>query len=295
MEVQKATFLQSLTLRQERFYEVVICNFTGRPLHLQGCKDPAARVTVAGRLLRLLPEVSPSGTVGGRTELVERVLLHQPESHPSPTVQAKFQPHSNCGDLLEFTVVYLNAEGSGVTIRVNAHDASTMRSSIQVHGQDLEGTSVVEELPRMRVRPPEGYAQTSLGVHARPDKSEPVHHLNVNDEVMLGMGPCSGRWHKITHPAEGWVQAATRDGRLILHEMVGCRPNLRQVITLRPASCRPLLQQPALVKKESPCRKTEHALFQARAAEACRLSREIARLEASGPSGTPRKSTLGVF
>eukprot|EP00439_Symbiodinium_sp_Y106_P059984 s2381_g8.t2 len=393
-EVQKAKAPRSLvpSLRQERLYEVVVCNLSGRPLILQGCQDVATRTrkAIAGSFLQLVPVVSAlEGTEDHGAALVERVLLQNPVSHPSPTVQAKFQHSGSCGDLLEFSVTYLTVEGqfpviecfgqanatskvvrsislsyepcilviatggtidkayprvtggwgfeigdpaagrildrifpagraraslggllvigimlksghqanlsdrrnasrkirghgcslqhgcllrrfghgyawyirvhewagsamdirSGVTIRVNAHAASPMQSSIQVHAQDLEVTSVMQNVPRLRVRPPAGYEGTSLGVESGPGRADrsdaPIFMLRVHDEVMAGMGPRQGRWLKITHPVEGWVQAATRDGQDILKEVVGCRPNLRQVVTVRPASKRPEPSKPA--------------------------------------------------
>jgi len=307
-EVQKAKAPRSLvpSLRQERLYEVVVCNLSGRPLILQGCQDVATRTrkAIAGSFLQLVPVVSAlEGTEDHGAALVERVLLQNPVSHPSPTVQAKFQHSGSCGDLLEFSVTYLTVEGSGVTIRVNAHAASPMQSSIQVHAQDLEVTSVMQNVPRLRVRPPAGYEGTSLGVESGPGRADrsdaPIFMLRVHDEVMAGMGPRQGRWLKITHPVEGWVQAATRDGQDILKEVVGCRPNLRQVVTVRPASKRQTSVQAAPATQDIGSfpenEHAEHAQSRARAVEACRLSREVARLEALGPSGTPRKSTRGVF
>ncbi|CAE7939826.1 unnamed protein product, partial [Symbiodinium necroappetens] len=186
-------------------------------------------------------------------------------------------------------------------IYVNAHAASTMQSSIQVHGQDLEVTSVMQNVPRLRVQPPRSYAETSLGVESGPGRGSrsAMFTLRLHDEVMAGMGPRQGRWLKITHPVEGWVQAATRDGQDILKEVVGCRPNLRQVVTVRPASKRQTSVQAAPAAQDiGSFRENEHAenaQSRARAVEACRLLREVARLEAFGPSGTPRKSTRGVF
>lgn len=304
LEVQKASGPRSLTLRQERFYEVVVCNLSGRPLILQGCKDVATRtrLAIAGSFLQLVPMVAAmEGAEDHGAALVERVLLQNPVSHPSPTVQAKFQYSGSCGDLLEFSVTYLTVEGSGVTIRVNAHAASTMQSSIQVHGQDLEVTSVMQNVPRLRVQPPRSYAETSLGVESGPGRGSrsAMFTLRLHDEVMAGMGPRQGRWLKITHPVEGWVQAATRDGQDILKEVVGCRPNLRQVVTVRPASKRQTSVQAAPAAQDMGSFRedehTENAQSRARAVEACRLLREVARLEAFGPSGTPRKSTRGVF
>mmetsp|Transcript_13022 Transcript_13022/g.31036 ORF Transcript_13022/g.31036 Transcript_13022/m.31036 type:complete len:502 (+) Transcript_13022:57-1562(+) len=290
----QAKLLRSLSMPSHRFYEVVIFNLSGRQLHLQGCKLPATRKTIAGRLLHIAPEILPAQGLEGHPGSLERLLLLNPEPHPSPTIQAMFHHSNNCGDLLEFTVTYLTPEGGGVTIHAHAHEASSMQSSVQVHGQEFEATSVLEQVPRLQARPPQAHAPLCLGVHARPSFCDAFSRLNVGEEMMAGMGPRSGRWLKITYPVEGWVQASTRDGQQILREIVGIRPNLRQVVTLRPVAKR---QGPALPQQKEACpsRSTEHTHFKARAEEACRLSREIARLEATGPLGTPRKSTLGVF
>ncbi|CAE7227511.1 ASP1 [Symbiodinium natans] len=110
---RQASFVQNLALRQERFYEVVVCNLSGRPLVLQGCRDPAARKSTAGSFLRLVTEIAPlEGAADGVDAVAERLLLHNPVTHPSPAVQARFQHHGSCGDLLEFSVTYLTTEGT---------------------------------------------------------------------------------------------------------------------------------------------------------------------------------------
>eukprot|EP00931_Biecheleriopsis_adriatica_P092297 TRINITY_DN66118_c0_g1_i1.p1 TRINITY_DN66118_c0_g1~~TRINITY_DN66118_c0_g1_i1.p1 ORF type:complete len:510 (-),score=89.36 TRINITY_DN66118_c0_g1_i1:2-1507(-) len=293
----------------QRFYEVVVRNLGERPLQLQGPKGLARRAA-AGRFLHLTGELPPAegSQSSSLPKSVRPVLAPDPESNPPATVQAKFSSRAALGDLLEFSVTYVDSQGNGVTVRAHANAASSLRSSAQVHGQELEAVSAVEEVPRLVVRPPLGYAETALGVYSKPGRCAAlqVGELKAEDEVVSGHGPRDGRWMKISHPVEGWVQAETRDGRPLLHEFIGTRPNLRQVVTLRPVKsnqCGRTLSQP--LSARLPCTEAkacqersdaEKTYFSVRAAEASRLHRERALLESSGLKGyRVRQSILGVF
>ncbi|CAE7234874.1 unnamed protein product [Symbiodinium sp. CCMP2592] len=137
-EVQKAKAPRSLVLRQERLYEVVVCNLSGRPLILQGCQDVATRTrkAIAGSFLQLVPVVSALEGTEDHGALVEptaqsdrlpnfsanrQAFLVGKEAYSrAPQIgfslaltwlQAKFQHSGSCGDLLEFSVTYLTVEG----------------------------------------------------------------------------------------------------------------------------------------------------------------------------------------
>ncbi|CAE8734014.1 unnamed protein product, partial [Polarella glacialis] len=303
-----------------RFYEVVVRNLTARRFELQGSKLPAIRNAVEGRFTRLTGELSPEGTHAGLPRSVGPVVAPDPESHPSPTAQATFSSCAVLGDLLEFTVSYHDGKGEGFTVRVHAHSNSPLRSGVCANALELDVTSATQEVPRLVARPPTGYAETALGVYSSPGRVEAlkVGELKPETEVLAGIGPRQGRWLKITAPLEGWIQAETRDGRAIVHELKGQRPNLRQVVTLRPVHGRtapamsPALkdQEAALRDATSPIshsgpagdsddvqkRAAEGAYFSVRAAEAERLLRERARIEATGIKGArPRQRVLGVF
>ncbi|CAJ1414549.1 unnamed protein product [Effrenium voratum] len=171
-----------------------------------------------------------------------------------------------------------------------------MQSFVQTYGEDLEAASVLQEVPRLRVQPPFGYADTALGVYPGPSACDPVGRLAVGDEVLAGLGPRQGRWLKITYPMEGWVQAATRDGQAILHELVGKRPNLRQVVTVRSKPSKSVTMSPVQRTNASLPRDVEEKYFKARACEASKLLREFAQLEVQGwKGGKPRQSVRGVF
>ena len=226
------------------------------------------------------------------------------KTHSNDPVQARFGS-SMAGDLLEFTATYLaeSANGAmnpwGFTIHVHGNSASSMKSFVQTHGDGAHGLhieveSVMDEVPRFRVKPPSSaYEQTALGVYSRPGAADEVGKLKAGDEVLLGIGPRQGRWIKITYPVEGWVQSETRDGQAILHEILGMRPNLRQVVTLRSLSATALIGP--RVECELP-RDHEEAFFKSRANEASRLLREFALLESQGcKGGRPRQTVLGIF
>eukprot|EP00435_Cladocopium_sp_Y103_P003524 s4953_g1.t1 len=157
-----------------------------------------------------------------------------------------------------------------------------MQSFVKVHGEEeLEVTSVMEDVPRLRVKPPAAYVHIALGIYTGPGACDAVGKLSPDDEVLCGMGPRQGRWIKITHPVEGWVQAETRDGQAILHEVV----TLRSIGPRCDARGIPPVQEPALREKEK-------AFFNARASEASRLLREFARLESRGCKGGKPRQTL---
>eukprot|EP00930_Biecheleria_cincta_P082810 TRINITY_DN7245_c0_g1_i2.p1 TRINITY_DN7245_c0_g1~~TRINITY_DN7245_c0_g1_i2.p1 ORF type:complete len:342 (+),score=70.75 TRINITY_DN7245_c0_g1_i2:48-1073(+) len=292
--------------QQQRFFEVTVRNLSGRSLRLQGSTLPSVRKTAAG------PQAATAAP-----RCVAPALVPDPDAHPPPTAQARFTSDAKLGDLLEFTLSYLDDRGEGLTVRAHAHATSSMRSSCQVHGQDLEVSSVIEEVPRMVARPPLGYAETALGVYAKPGRCAALQlgELRPGDEVLRGAGPRDGRWMKITWPMQGWIQAETRDGRPLFEELLCLRPNLRMVITLRPMHGRPGqplsarlpgLEAAVASPPHTPAeelseaaqkkRETEGAYFSARAAEASRLIREKAWLEMTMlKTCRPRQSVLGVF
>mmetsp|Transcript_55047 Transcript_55047/g.98161 ORF Transcript_55047/g.98161 Transcript_55047/m.98161 type:complete len:543 (+) Transcript_55047:39-1667(+) len=293
-----------------RFYEVVVQNLCGRPLQLQGAKMPAMRKTVSGRVVKLLPEIALAGAPVALPRSVGPALA-PPEPHSPATAIAKFESHATLDEMLEFSLTYLDSKGMGLTVRAHAHAASSVRSCAWTHGQDLDVVSVVEEVPRLLCRPPPGYAETALGVYAKPGRCAAlqVGELQPEDEVLAGSGPREGRWLKISYPCDGWVQAETRDGRPLFQEYLQTRSNLRQVVTVRPAHGRSprsvRLPEPDKAQQisatrpssaQEEARKVEATYFNARAVEASRMLRESAILEGSGlKSCKPRQSVKGVF
>jgi len=279
-----------------RFYEVVVRNYSHRPLSLQGAKEPALRRSVAGRFLKIQSQLpaEPGAVDAYREKTLELGLIQDPQEHRSPTIQATFDS-GVAGDLLEFSATYLAGGcGIGLSIEAHANSCSSMQSFVKVHGEELEVLSVMEDVPRLRVGPPAAYINTTLGVYSGPGACDAVGKLSPGDEVMAGIGPRRGRWIKITYPVEGWVQAETRDGQAVLHEVLGTRPNLRQVVTLR--SHGPRSRELPLPVEDSTSREKERAYFNARSCEATRLLREFARLESRVcKGGKPRQTVLGIF
>eukprot|EP00435_Cladocopium_sp_Y103_P061805 s349_g23.t1 len=91
-----------------RFYEVVVRNYTDRPLVLQGSSQAALRRSVAGKFLKLQGQVpAEPGVLEAYSEKsVQLELIEDPQKHRSPTIQAMFAS-SVAGDLLEFSATYL--------------------------------------------------------------------------------------------------------------------------------------------------------------------------------------------
>lgn len=303
-----------------RLYEVVVRNLTGRHFELSGPKRPSLRRVAEGRLLRVAPALAAAADPApALPHAVGPALAPDLDRHAEPTAQAAFNLCSARGDLLEFTLAYADGSGEGFTVRVHAHSHSPLRSDAVGVGQDLAITSTLEEVPRYVARPPQGYAETALGVYKAPARCEDmrVGELRPGDEVLAGSGPREGRWLRITAPFEGWVQAETRDGQLLLAELRGQRPHLRQVVVVRPryggtaqaaqadgCSSASVSATPAAlpsVPREARGsargeRAAEGALFSARRAEALRLERERTALEVTSLIGRrPQNALLGVL
>lgn len=305
----------------KRLYEVVVCNLTGKSFELIGDSRPFMRKVAKGRLITLLQTVAaapaPAPATAPALPRLEQVV-RVPSASVDPQIAAKaiFTPcptGSLLGpvdaDLLEFTLAYTAEAGEGFTVRVNAHSHSPIRSGVATVGKAFEVLSELHEVPRLVTRPPLGYEEVALGVYKGPRRcdAERVAQLQPGDEVMA-TNFREGRWLKISAPVVGWVQSETRDGRPMLEPLVGLRPHLRQVITVRPrhgwypdtagqqeseatpgvwSAPEKALSDDLIFSADQHC---------ARSAEAVRLARESAAMEGVALVGRrPRTNLVGVF
>jgi len=311
-----------------RLYEVVIRNLTSRHFKLAGPSMLNQRNVPEGRLLALdasLPPASSSSSSSAPAVLrtLGAALAPDDEQHPRPTAQAAFNASAKRGDCLEFNLAYHDGFGEGFTARAHAHLKSTIRGDAVPVGQLLDVSSTLEEVPRLVVEPPVGYAETALGVYSSPSRCEAdrVGSLTPGDEVLAGYGPRRGRWLRISWPMLGWVQAETRDGRpLLVSPALSSehgRPHLRQVVVVRPRHGAPVaapaqgpaasLAEAAAVAAPSTWRPPEEdpnvelnrfaegAASRARAAEAERFLRESSTLERTAFVSRHRSAMRGVF
>jgi len=300
----------------KRLYEVVVCNLTGKSFELMGDNRPVMRKVAKGRLIMLLQTVAPAPAPAPALPRLEQ-LVRAPSSNIAPQVVAKatFAPCPTGAvlgpaeaDLLEFTLAYTAEAGEGFTVRVNAHSHSPIRSNVATVGKAFEVMSELQEVPRLAARPPYGYEEVALGVYQDPCRcnAERVAQLQPGDEVMA-TNSREGRWLKISAPVVGWVQAETRDGRPMLEPLVGLRPHLRQVITVRPRhgwypdAGQPEAEATLGVWSAAQKAQSDDLIFSAdqhgaRSAEAVRLGRESAAMEGVALVGQrPRTNLVGVF
>lgn len=316
VEVAPPTSLASPCVRTcaPRLYEVVVRNLTSRSFKLQGPALLSLRRIAEGRMLYVQATLEAAANpVAALPRTVGPALAPDREPGAPSTAQASFSSSALRGDALEFALSYADGTGEGFTVRVHAHNKSPLRSDVVAAGQELDISSVVEEVPRLVVSPPLGYADTALGVYGAPARCETdrVGKLNVGDEVFAGSGPREGRWLRIVWPLQGWVQAETRDGRPLLLQLLptmGGRPHLRQVVILRPrhgrlhtpaatraASLGRPPSRPQEAEAEDAARAAERALSSAKAAEGARFERDSVSLERTAFVGRHRSTLRGVF
>lgn len=286
----------------KRIYEVVVCNFTGKSFELQGQCRPALRKVPEGRLLSLTQSIAPAPTPDRPLPPLEPLVrAPNPSVTPLLVARAAFKSPPAGGEVLEFTLAYTDESGEGFTVRVNAISHSPIRSDVVVAGQEVNVTSEIQEVSRQVVRPPFGY-EAALGVYRDPARCDAarVAQLEPGDEVLAAMGARQGRWLKIVAPAIGWIQAETRDGRPMLDRLIGQRPHLRQVVTVRPRHG--WYPEADLSEADRRAVAEKHLSndiisggHSARAAEAIRLGREAAALDGGGFVGRSRAALVGVF
>eukprot|EP00927_Polykrikos_kofoidii_P048488 TRINITY_DN42760_c0_g1_i1.p1 TRINITY_DN42760_c0_g1~~TRINITY_DN42760_c0_g1_i1.p1 ORF type:complete len:503 (-),score=62.07 TRINITY_DN42760_c0_g1_i1:155-1576(-) len=320
----------------ERLYDLVVYNLTPRTFTLTGASDPRCRRVPQGRLLRVATSIPSSVTPAVACAPTLAPALAPLTSRQSPPVaQAAFHQNATLGDLLEFTLSFVEAAGEGFTVRVHAHARSPLRSDAAPSGQDLDVSSTIEEVGRLVAQPPLGYERTAMGVYSSPElvKGTRLGELTPGAEVFSAeRGGIGGRWLRITAPLEGWVMASTRDGTQLFSPLSAAvdeaahsskalssclwRPHIRQVIILRPraiesrdggfvetskgsavSSSHGFVRSDASREARLSLPNTARIPQQLRPpeAEARRLHREKTLVEGAFPVGRTRRALLGVF